>query len=231
MKTNLKLFGRFLLGVSLILVFATNCKKNDKDNNPQDPPDSVTDIDGNVYTTVKIGELVWTGQNLKTTRYRNGDLIGSKNSLKISGGMCWDYQNDPLNSMVYGKLYNFYAVADERGLAPEGWHVSTDDDWLALNTTLGGAAVSGGKLKEAGTGHWASPNTAATNESGFTALPGGIYTINGSFLGLTKGAYFWTSTKVNSWDAWDRELYYKHGEIHRNPGMMGEGYSVRLVKD
>lgn len=223
-----------IVGAFLLFVFTTGCKENTEDDNPI-PPGSVTDIDGNVYTTVQIGNLVFTVQNLKTTHYRNGDPIGNGNektsSLMNTTGMCWDYQNDPAKSLVYGKLYNFYAVDDPRKLAPEGWHVSTDDDWQALNTTLGGAAVSGGKLKEAGTGHWASPNTAATNESGFTALPGGIYTINGSFLGLTKGAYFWTSTKVNSGDAWDRELYYKHGEIHRNPGMMGEGYSVRMVKD
>jgi uncharacterized protein (TIGR02145 family) len=138
---------------------------------------TVTDIDGNIYHTVTIGTQVWMVENLKTTKYRNGDPIpnvtGNAWAALTTGAYCW-YNNDAATyKATYGALYNWYAVADSRNIAPTGWHVPTDAEWTTLTTFLGGESVAGGKLKETGTNHWTSPNTGATNETGFTALPGG----------------------------------------------------------
>ena len=117
-------------------------------------------------------------KNLSVARYRNGDKIPQVKTLQLGlglqlGAWCW-YNNDPANDSSYGRLYNYYAVADSRGLAPTGWHIPSDSEWTTLSTFLGGDAVAGGKMKEAGTAHWLDPNTGATNSSGFTALPGGL---------------------------------------------------------
>lgn len=142
-----------------------------------DCPPTVTDYDGNVYQTVLIGDQCWMMENLKVTHYRNGDPIphvtdGVTWGNLTSGAYC-NYNNDEGNVATYGRLYNWYAVDDSRNIAPAGWHVPSDAEWQTLVDYLGGDAVAGGKMKEAGTTHWASPNTGATNESGFTALPGG----------------------------------------------------------
>jgi len=174
-------------------------------------PDStgtVTDIDGNVYKTVKIGNQWWMAENLKVTRYRNGDPIPNITDnhtwVDLSTGAYCNYNNDISNVATYGRLYNWYAVDESRNIAPAGWHVPTDDEWKQLEIYLGMSPTEadethwrgtdeGGKLKETGTTHWYSPNTGATNESGFTALPGG-YRVSGGFSSLGFGAYFWSST-------------------------------------
>ena len=139
---------------------------------------TVVDIDGNVYNTVTIGTQVWMVENLKTTKYRNGDAIpnvtGNASWVALStGAYCW-YNNDAATyKATYGALYNWYAVGDSRNIAPSGWHVATDSEWTTLSTFLGGESIAGDKLKEIGTSHWLSPNTGATNSNGFTAFPGG----------------------------------------------------------
>lgn len=166
-----------------------------------DPP--LTDIDGNKYKTVIIGEQVWMAENLRTTKYIDGTSIplitdGTTWSTYNDGAYCY-YANDTNNQVIYGNLYNWYTVVDNRKLCPSGWHVPTMSDANALRTYLGGESIAGGKLKEVGTNHWDSPNTGATNESGFSALPSGNRNYYGNFdnsLGRSVG--FWTTQDLNS---------------------------------
>ncbi len=195
---------------------------------------TVTDIDGNVYITAKIGDQTWMLQNLKVTNYRNGDHISNVTDdgawSSLSTGAYCEYDNDGGNVASYGLLYNWFAVDDSRNIAPEGWHVPTDAEWQTLVDYLGGA-TAGGKLKELGLTHWNSPNTGATNESGFSALPGGYRSYDGSFLDIGRYASFWSSTESNSSNAWDRFLYYGHSDVSRNFNYKSFGFSVRCVKD
>ena len=139
----------------------------------------VTDYDGNVYDTVIIGSLTWLKQNLKVTHYNNGvtipNVTGNVEWASLTtGGRCY-YDNDSVaNDSVYGVLYNWYAVSDPGQICPSGWHVSTNAEWNTTEAYLGGTGIAGGKMKEAGTAHWLSPNTGATNSSGFTDLPGNM---------------------------------------------------------
>ena len=138
-------------------------------------PETFTDIDGNVYHAVVIGTQTWMVENLKTTKYSNGDPIPTAVTSLTPGAYCM-YNNDAVTYKAdYGALYNWYAVADSRNIAPAGWHVPTKTDWTTLTDYLGGESVASGKLKENGSSHWLTPNTGATNSSGFTALPGGFY--------------------------------------------------------
>ncbi len=211
--------------------------------------DTVTDIDGNVYHTVTIGTQTWMVENLKTTRYRNGDLIGTTNPATLdirnenSPKYQWIFENNQSDLAVYGRLYTWYAVTDSRNIAPNGWHVPTDDEWTTLINFLGGDSLAGGKLKEAGITHWKSPNTGATNESGFTALPGGCRPENGVFDG--GGVYlgdnhhyggWWSSSEKNSSVAWNRYLSYNDAAIQPFDNTYGYdgkkwGFSVRCIKD
>jgi uncharacterized protein (TIGR02145 family) len=211
--------------------------------------DTVTDIDGNVYHTVTIGTQTWMVENLKTTRYRNGDPIGTTSpaTLDISSETDpkyqWVFEDNQNDLPVYGKLYTWYAVTDNRGIAPEGWHVPTDAEWTTLINFLGGDIVAGGKLKEAGTVHWKNPNTGATNEYGFTGLPGGCRPENGIFDGGgvlvgDKHHYgaWWSASEKNSNTAWNRYLSYKDSAItffDNTYGYDGKkwGFSVRCIKD
>ena len=196
---------------------------------------TVTDYDGNVYKTVKIGDQWWMAENLKVTHYRKGEVIPNVTdntawSNLTTGAYC-EYDNNSENVETYGRLYNWYAVSDSRNIAPEGWHVPTDAEWSTLVTYLGGASVAGGKLKETGTTHWNSPNVGATNESGFAALPGGSRSNNGYFNLLGYYAYFWSSTESGSNCAWSRTLYYVIASVYRYDDGKQYGFSVRLVRD
>ena len=136
---------------------------------------SVTDIDGNVYNTVTKGTQEWMAENLKTTKYDNGDLIATTLAditLEVNPKYQWAYDNDEANVATYGRLYTWDAITDGRSVCPTGWHVPTDADFTTLTTFLGGESVAGGKLKESGFTHWLNPNTGATNESG-TDSPSG----------------------------------------------------------
>jgi len=217
---------------------------------------TMTDIDGNVYMTVKIGDQWWMAENLKVTHYRNGDAIPlvTDNTEWCNldhtetGARCAN-ENYYENVSVYGYLFNWYAVSDNRKIAPAGWHVPTDEDWKKLEMYLGMSRSEadnwssdrgtdeGDKLKEAGKVHWNSYNTGATNESGFTALPGGarIYA-SGSFM-VCQGciAYFWSSSEHTYWTppfyAWARELSSCRSTIYRTSYGKSIGFSVRLVRD
>jgi len=194
---------------------------------------TVTDIDGNVYRTVRIGNQEWMAENLKTTKYRNGDPIANVTNtwFNLTYGVYGNYDNDPSNVATYGRLYNWYSVNDSRGLAPAGWHVATDADWAELIAGLGGESVAGGKLKEAGTAHWSSPNEGATNESGFTALPGGYRNPDGPYFHFGNVGLWWTATLDNSSKAWRLSLRYSDSMTERASYYLMGGLSVRCVKD
>jgi uncharacterized protein (TIGR02145 family) len=197
---------------------------------------TVTDIDGNVYQTIQIGTQTWMAENLKARHYRNGDPIPHVTDTTAwtdltTGAFCW-YNNDSSNNAAYGKMYNWYAVADSRNMAPAGWHVPTDAEWTTLVNYLGGEGVSGGKMKETGTAHWNTPNTGATNVSGFTALPGGYrYTPNGSFRKMGDDGDWWSATAVDASYAWFRNIYYNFATSGRYYYNKQNGFSVRCVQD
>ena len=185
--------------------------------------------------TIVIGTQQWMRENLDVLTYRNGDIIPQVTdptawAALTTGAWCY-YNNDVANGAIYGKLYNWYAVNDPRGLAPTGWHVPTDDEWTTLSTTLGGDAVAGGKMKVAGTTRWTTPNTGATNESGFAGLPGGNRYNNGAFYNVGSTGSWWSSTEGSTTNAWSRFLFYDGVNIDRNNMNKKFGFSVRCLRD
>jgi len=207
-------------------------------------PGTVRDIDGNVYLTVIIGNQEWMAENLSVTHYNNGDAIPNVTDntewehLK-SGAYC-DYENDVNNSEIYGRLYNWYAITDSRDLAPDGWHVPTDEEWKEMEMFLGMSQAEadneelrgvdeGGKLKDTGTEYWYHPNTGANNESGFEALPAGEQ--REAFRNLHQWACIWTSTPTELGTAWYRSVHYNDSMIARRTSTKAVGFSIRCVKD
>jgi uncharacterized protein (TIGR02145 family) len=221
-----RFFMNYRLLVLLILVFAffVSCSDNDISTNPV-----VEKID-----TVKIGNQVWMLKNLDVDHYRNGVQIPqvtdvSKLSTLTTGAWCYA-NNDPEMGKIYGKLYNWYAVNDPRGLAPEGWRIPSNSDWDNLIYFLGGEDSASCKLKEAGTTHWKTPNLGATNESGFTALPGSNDMSNPGNEG-----YWWTTTVENIPNqspiyARDVHLWYNDLGVGWNWNPMYKMFSVRCIR-
>ena len=196
---------------------------------------TLTDIDGNVYQTVAIGTQVWMAENLKVTHYPNGDDIPNVTDNAtweaLNTGAYCEYNNDTNNVATYGRLYSGYAVGDSRNIAPTGWHIPSDAEWQTLVDYLGGISVAGGKMKEAGTMHWYSPNIGATNESGFSGLPCGYRSYDGPYSRIGYSAYFWSSTELSSSEAWYRYLDYNGSGVYRGSSGKRFGYSVRCVRD
>ncbi|MEI6752953.1 MAG: FISUMP domain-containing protein [Paludibacter sp.] len=197
------------------------------------PANTVTDIDGNVYHTVIIGTQTWMVENLKTTKYRNGDAIPSPvgDWSALTSGAQAAYNNDAANATKFGLLYNWYAVADTRNITPTGWHVPTDVEWTTLTTYLGGEVVAGGKLKEIGTLNWTFPNTGATNETGFYALPGGDRFYDGTFFGIGYYGYWWSASESSTSYAWINAMYANYSFASKSSNVKQIGYSVRCIKD
>ncbi len=188
------------------------------------------------YPIVGICCQSWVTKNLDVASYRNGDPIPKVTdnaawAALTTGAWCY-YNNDSTTyAVTYGKLYNWYAVNDPRGLAPMGWHIPTDFEWTNLSNCLGGDAAAGGAMKETGTTHWTSPNTGATNISGFTGLPGGSRNLGGSFGLVGNYGYWWSSTETDTPSAWTRLLAYTNGGITRGTASKPYGYSVRCLRD
>ena len=173
-------------------------------------------------------------KNLDVNCYRNGDTIpqvqNAREWKKLTTGAWCYYSNDDENGPVFGKLYNWYAVNDPRGLAPEGWHIPTDGDWAILIDFLGGEKVAGGKLKETGTMFWEKSKEDATNKSGFTALPNGIRSDFGIFYNLCTMSTFWSASQRSiNFQAWGRTIECKSGKIFRRKYIKTEGLGVRLI--
>ena len=192
-----------------------------------------------IGSSVKIGEQVWQAENLNVDRFRNGDEIPQVRSAAEwaaageRGEPAWCYyQNDAENGKIYGKLYNWYAVNDARGLAPKGWHIPTDEEWTFLTDYLGGEEVAGGKMKTTGTTYWESPNEAATNESGFSALPGGYRDFDGGFDDFRSYAFFWSATEgASDGNAWYRYLFNYNGPVGGFINSKSVGASIRCLRD
>lgn len=209
--------------------------KNNTEEKPQKIEGTVTDIDGNVYKTIKIGNQIWMAENLKTTKYNDGTPIPNikdSNSWKsfTSGAQC-DYDNNPENAKVYGKLYNWHAVNSGK-LCPKGWHVPAEKEW---NEVLWGFynwdIPLGAKLKEVGTAHWNEPNTGATNISGFTALPGGYRESSGKFLYINKIGQFWTTKETSDKSANGFNMQYNGANVWTVTRSKNMAASVRCIKD
>lgn len=191
----------------------------------------VTDIDGNVYLTIKIGNQVWMAENLKVTKYNDGtpipNITDNSNWAGLTSGAYCFYNNDISNKSIYGALYNWHAVYTNK-LAPSGWHVPTDEEWTIMTTYLG-EENTGGKLKEAGTEHWLIPNSFATNETRFTGLPGGHVSQSG-FVYLGKYGYWWCWTDGISTGPWFRALNFDNGGITKYAFDQKVGLSVRCIQ-
>ena len=186
--------------------------------------------------SVTICNQIWTTKNLDVSIYRNGDVIPQVTDPTqwanlTTGAWCY-YNNNPDNGAIYGKLYNWYAVNDTRGLAPIGWHIPSDVEWSLLENCLGGANNAGGALKEVGSLHWVSPNTGATNSSGFSGIPGAHRKIDGSFNDIGVYAFWWCATEPNTTGVFLRFISYFTSIISRGSSdTKTNGYSVRCVKD
>jgi uncharacterized protein (TIGR02145 family) len=192
---------------------------------------SVIDVDGNSYKTIEIGTQTWMAENLRTTKYKdntNIPMISSSTpwAALSSPGFCW-YNHD---SISYGAIYNWYAVNTDN-LCPAGWHIPSDDEWTTLTTFLGGENVAGNKLRETGTTHWASPNSGATNSSGFSALPGGFCRYDGVFNNIRKHGYWWSVTEFSSIEVYYRDLASNYIYVNRSSSSKNSGFSVRCLKD
>ena len=221
---------------------------------------NVTDIDGNTYQSVTNCGLTFTKQNLNVSKYSDGTPIPqvtdpTQFANLTTGAWCY-YNNDPANEAVYGKLYNWYAVAGiydaasaanpalRKKLAPTGWHIPSDADWINLINCLDPNAdggnnipnIAGGKMKSTGTYQeatslWLAPNTGATNESGFTGIPAGRFYNFGAFYFINRSAFWWSSSEKNTADAWGNYLNYTDGNAYRAFQNKYYGYSVRCLRD
>jgi uncharacterized protein (TIGR02145 family) len=185
--------------------------------------------------TIVIGKQQWMEKNLDVVTYRNGDIIPQVTdptawAALTTGAWCY-YNNDPANGAIYGKLYNGYAVNDARGLAPQGWHIPTDAEWDTLSIKIGGNSVAGGKMKTTGTTRWTTPNTDATNESGFAGLPGGGRFSGGTFSNVGTNGYWWSATDLFISNTWYRYLLYDNGNLYRSGHNKANGVSIRCLRD
>ena len=220
-----------------VLILANSCKKD----NVNPPANTISDINGNIYHTVTIGTQVWMVENLKVTKYNDGTaiLLVTDNSgwaNLTTGGYCWYSNDEATYKNTYGAIYNWYTLNTGK-LCPAGWHVPTDAEWTTLTTYLGGEGVAGGKLKESGLAHWLSPNTGATNESGFTALPGGARAdADGIFNRIGQDCYWWSSSQgIRSNVVRIRNVGFDSGGViggdANSGGFKTAGMSVRCIKD
>lgn len=198
------------------------------------PGQTVSDVDGNIYKTVKIGSQTWMAENLKVDHYQNGDLIAKIESpeewYSLSSGAFCIYNNDLENKKVYGSLYNWYVVQDTRNVCPIGWHVPSEDDWRTLIKFLGGEMKAIKLMKEIGNTHWKYSDSGVNNSSGFTGLPGGCRTKSGKYHEITLLGYFWSTTPKDI----NNSFRFCLGSSYSFPFLQNDnrnGFSVRCLKD
>lgn len=193
---------------------------------------NLRDNDWNSYNVIKIGNQLWMAENLKTTKFSDGTKIpviydNKLWSSLVSPGYCWYNNNPGKYKTKYGVLYNWYTVSTGK-LCPVGWHVPTSDEWLSLIKYCG-ESIAGGKLKK--TDNWVSPNTDATNTTGFTALPGGCRGNFGSFMDVGIRGHWWSSTENDKMDVWNRTMSYSSSGVTESSDHKQSGLSVRCLKD
>ena len=211
-------------------------------HNPNLTYGTVVDQEGNSYKTIVIGSQEWMAENLKTSTYSNGDqipnVIDQNEWSNLTTGAWVHYNNDSQYECPYGKLYNWYAAADPRNICPSGWHVPSDAEWSTLinyldpNANGGGYDnLAGGKMKSSGYQYWLAPNQNATNESGFTSLPGSYRLSDGIFDPIGAYSVFWSSTELYSFEAWSRYLSYLVGSTGQISYNKKYGHSIRCIKN
>lgn len=219
----------FTIILGTLLLLTLGCKKDEPLSGP------VTDIEGNTYKTVIIGDQIWMAENLKTTIYNDGTEIpiitdATKWASLKTGGYCW-YNNDESSYRVtYGAIYNGYTINTGK-LCPTGWHVPVLEDLQKLREFSGDSAKGGGKLKETGINHWFTPNKGADNSSGFTALPAGIRYFEGTFASVLQFTGIWSSTETGTKDQWLMSLYFGDATFNISHRTKNHGFSVRCIKE
>lgn len=233
-RDRIRLHNGRWTGLFIVLLYIACHTPSEYDRGLIPSPRPVTDIDGNVYETANIGNKVWMAENLRVTRYRTGDPIPSIDDMtewnSLENGALVHYENTEMFNDLYGKLYNWYAAIDPRGVCPVGWRLPTEEDWTTLANLLGGIETAGGKMKARGTRDWANPNVAATNESGFTGLPGGIRRYDGEFIGIGKIGFWWSSTQTGPVSVWSRGLYHAERRLIKANHSKNNGFSIRCIK-
>ncbi len=194
---------------------------------------TVDDVDGNTYNVIEVGNQAWLKQNLKTTKYRNNETIGTT-TLDITNDATpkfqWPATGFESNANTFGRLYTWYTITDSRGLCPDGWHVANSIEWTELTNFLGGESVAGGKLKSFI--NWSSPNTGASDEVGFSAYGSGVRNLNGTYQGFDTNCVWWSvSPEASSTNAWAREIFNSSATISTLEKSKKMGYSVRCIKN
>lgn len=248
MKKKIRIRFIPLMIIEVLIMFSSNSFNSAAQMNHG----TVKDIDGNIYHTVTIGKQVWMAENLKTTKYNNGDFIGTTipATLNISGESTpkyqWAYNGDETNVATYGRLYTWYAVTDIRNVCPTGWHVPTDEEWTTLidyltNNGFGYEGTGNNIAKSmASKSGWTANGTAgnvgndqaSNNSSGFTALPSGNREVYGTFHDIGFNGYWWSATKSNDTFAWYISIYYDNGFVNRSPYYFKHyGWAIRCLKD
>ena len=222
-----------LLTISTIAILLSSCDVGGGNSSNETSSSAINE--SSFSSEVKIGTQVWMTKNLDVTKFRNGDVIpeaksaGEWKAYADAGEAAWCYyENDPKNGEKYGKLYNWYAVNDPRGLAPKGWHIPSDEEWTVLRDYLGGEEKTGAKMKSKT--EW-TEDGKGTNSSGFSGLPGGFRDGNGPFDGIGHYGYWWSSTEDSTSNAWSRGLYYFSGNVLRYFHNKKDGFSVRCLRD
>jgi uncharacterized protein (TIGR02145 family) len=230
MKKAIRISYYLTIIMGIILILTNSCKKAKNS-------DTITDIDGNVYTSITIGTQTWMVENLETTRLNDGSELPLVTDAAAWGSMsapayCWYNYDETGYKNTYGALYNWLTV-NTKNLCPTGWHIPTDAEWDVLINFLGGEGTAGGKMRGSGMmSHWGGGNMmGVNNETGFTALPGGFCDSNGMFNGLASNGYWWSATENDEANAWYLFMSSNNTAVNRGYGLKLQGCSVRCIKD
>lgn len=244
---TMKRFPLLLTALTTLSVSIVGCDSDDDEPEVSietSPGSGVTDADGNTYATIVLGNgQEWMAENLRTTSYANGDAIaevgGTSWSGLSTGAYCWHSSNAD-SSVIFGLLYNFHTVADDRNVCPDGWHVPSVDEWNSLIAYIDPTAqldtnpqstVAGARMKSTDSDHWQEPNNEANNLSGFSGVGAGFRSNDGSFYSFRQFGYWWTSTENTTTTARNRSLYYGNGQLGSYISNRRSGLSVRCLKD